>query len=143
MMKENWAGSIPAPKRAAGRLTPFRLGAHCYTWGLFLVLLAFAVPRAESIFLDFGVPLPRLTNLVVGASHVVARSFPPVVAIPSLLLLLLGADWLILNAQSERGEEGWALAWSMLMFASPLFLIGLTVVALVIPFLTITTRLSG
>jgi len=68
---------------------------------------------------------------------------PPVVAIAVLLLVLLGADWLMLNAQSERGEEGWSLAWSMLMFASPLLLIALTLGALVLPLLSITTRLSG
>ena len=77
------------------------------------------------------------------ASHAVAWDLPPMVSIPSLLLILLGADWWVLNGQSESGEEGWALAWSMLMFASPLVLIVLMVIALVLPFFTITIRLSG
>jgi hypothetical protein len=143
MLKEDMSEFFPAPKRAAGRLTPFRLIAHCYVWGLFLLIMAFVVPRVEGIFADFGVPLPRLTILAIGASHLVLWASSPVVTIPLLLLILLGADWLMLNAQSERGEEGWALAWSMLMFACPLLLIALTLVAFVLPFFTITTRLSG
>jgi type II secretory pathway component PulF len=96
-----------------------------------------------AIFKDFGVPLPRLTNLVIQASHVVNWAWSPVVAILLVLLVLLGADWLMLNAQSERGEEGWAMAWSMLMFVCPLLLIALTLLALFLPLLTIMTRLSG
>ena len=143
MLKEDLSDFFPALKRSKGRLTPFRLITHCYVWGLFLVILAFVVPRVEVIFADFGVPLPRLTILVIRASHLVNWASPPAVAISLLLLVLLGEDWLMLNAQSERGEEGWSLAWSMLMFASPLLLIGLTLVALVLPLLSITTRLSG
>ena len=143
MLKEELSDSFPALKRSKGRLTPFRLIAHCYVWGLFLVILAFVVPRVEVIYADFGIPLPRLTILVIRASHLVNWASPPAVAISLLLLVLLGADWLMLNAQSERGEEGWSLAWSMFMFASPLLLIALTLVALVLPLLSITTRLSG
>jgi hypothetical protein len=134
---------FPAPRRAAGRLTPVRLVAHCYVWGLFLLLLAFLVPRIEAIFKDFGVPLPRLTSLVIKASDLVSRESPPVVSVTLLLLILLGTDWLMLDARAKRGDEGRAMAWSMLMFASPLLLIALTLAALFLPFLTIMTRLSG
>jgi type II secretory pathway component PulF len=142
-LNEDLSDYLQTPRRAEGHLTPFRLVAHCYVWGLFLLLLAFLVPRIEAIFADFGVPLPKLTRLVLRASHLVSSESPPVVAITSLLLILLGADWLMLDAQSKRGDEGWAMAWSMLMLASPLLLIALTLVALFLPVLTTMTRLSG
>ena len=141
-MKEHLPSLFPAPESADSHRTRFRLVAHCYVWGLFLVLLAFAVPRVEETFANFGIPLPRLTTLVFRASQVV-EELSPIIAIPSLLLILLGVDWLMMNAPSKRGEEGWLLAWSMLMFASPLFLIALAVTAPVLPFFTITTHLSG
>ena len=74
--------------------------------------------------------------MVIRASHLV-------VAHASLLLVLLGADWLMLNAQSERGEAGLSRAWSVLMLVSSLLLIALTLVALVLPLFTIMARLSG
>jgi hypothetical protein len=127
---------------AERRLTPFRVGAHGYIWGLFLFFLGFAAPSVEGIFATYGLPLPRLTNLLFGASHMISWPFPAVVTIPSLLLALLSIDWLVLTAHSERAEEGIALAWSMLMFVCPLCLIALTVLALVLPLLSIL-RLSG
>jgi hypothetical protein len=142
MLKEDLSGFVPVPARAEGNLPPFRLIAHCIAWGLFLVLLAFVVPRVEAIFLDFGIPLPRPTLLVIGASHWVMWALTPVVAIPALLLLL-GADWLMLNARSGRAQAGLLQAWSVLMLASPLLLIALTLVGLVLPLLTIMTRLNG
>ena len=143
MLKEELSDSFPARKEIEGASDSLPNDCHGYVWGLFLVILAFVVPRVEVIYADFGIPLPRLTILVIRASHLVNWASPPAVAISLLLLVLLGADWLMLNAQSERGEEGWSLAWSMFMFASPLLLIGLTLVALVLPLLSFTTRLSG
>jgi hypothetical protein len=50
---------------------------------------------------------------------------------------------LILNIRPERGEAGLARTWSALMLASPLLLIALTLAVLVLPLLTILTRLIG
>jgi hypothetical protein len=116
---------------------------HAYTWGLFLSFLAIAVPRAGEFFVAYNVPLPRLTELVLGASGLVSGVLHPIVTLPLLLVILLGADWLMLSQLSRRGEEGWALAWSMLMFSLPILLIVFTVITLLIPFLSITTRISG
>jgi hypothetical protein len=107
------------------------------------VLLALVVPRVEAIFLDFGVPLPRPTLLLIRASHLVSWASTPLLVIPSLLLVLLGLDWLILNIRPERGKAGLAGTWSALMFASPVLLIALTLAALVLPLLTILARLIG
>ena len=133
----------PSSQRAEETPSPFGLIAHCIAWGLFLVLLALIVPRIEAIFLDFGIPLPRLTLLLIRASHLVSWASTPLVALPTLLLVLLGVDWLILNIRPERGEAGLARTWSALMLASPLLLIALALAALVSPLLTILTDLVG
>jgi type II secretory pathway component PulF len=117
-------------------VTSYGLTVHRVAWGLLVALFAFVVPRAEAIFADFDSPLPRLTVLVIRASHWV-------VPFASLVLGLLGADWLIMNARSERDGAGLVRAWSVLMFALPLLLIALTLTALVLPLLSIMTTLSG
>jgi type II secretory pathway component PulF len=127
---------VPAPKRAQGSLTRFGLIAHGIAWGLLLVLFVFVVPRIETNFIDFGVPLPQVTNLAIRASHMV-------VALGSLTVVVLGTDWLMWNAQSGRGESELSRAWFVLMLAAPLLGIALTLVALALPFFTIMPRLSG
>jgi hypothetical protein len=141
MSKDDISDFIPAPRIAGVSLTRCRVIAHSYPWGFTLAILAFLIPTAQQIFSDCGVPLPWLTVHVFRTSQLVIS--PPVVAIPALLLAILCGDWLVLKARSDRGEEGQALAWSMLMFALPLLLIAMMVVAIVLPFLTITTQLSG
>ena len=143
MSKDDISDFIPAPRIAGGSVTLFRVIAHSYPWGFFVGILAFVIPMAEEMFCDFGVPLPWLTFHVFRTSHLVTWASPPVVAFPALLLAILCGDWLVLKARSDRGDEGQALAWSMLMFALPLLLIAMMVLAIVLPFLTITTHLSG
>jgi hypothetical protein len=134
---------VPDPSLPRRRLTDVRSLAHGYVWGLYLLLLGFVVPKVEAILRDFNIPLPRFTKLVFGASHLLSWPIPPLISIPVLLLILLGADWWLMDDDSKRGAEGWSLAWSMLMFALPWLLFAATIVALGIPFLTITWRLSG
>jgi hypothetical protein len=143
MLNKNGLDERSDPMTAERRQTPFRVGAHCYLWALFLFFLGFAAPIVEGIFANYGVPLPRLTNLVFGVSHVVAWPVPAIITIPSLLLALLCVDWLVLTENTRRGEEGLAMAWSMILFACPLFLIALSVLGMILPLLSITTGLSG
>jgi len=95
-----------------------------------------AVPRAASIFADYGIPLPRQTSFLFRGSY---RAF----ALVAVLLVLLGVDWLMLEALSRRGKVTFSQAWPALILISPLLLIVWTLVALVLPFLTIMPRLSG
>lgn len=142
-------GNLPSPDEysapvpATGTRNFAIVLAHGYPWGLFLALLALGIPSAESIFRDFGVPLPRMTAWVFGASHLLNGPAPAFVAVPVVLLLVLFADWLLLNARCRRGEEGTILAIFILMFGLPLVLTLLTLGSLWLPFLTITHRLSG
>jgi type II secretory pathway component PulF len=132
----------PVPELRAGRLTAWHVIA-CYLWAILLLILAFVVPRAEAIFRDFGVPLPRVTGLVFDLSHLVSRASLPVVGLIVLLLVLAGPDWLARNARSKRGREEWPLAWSAILFVLPMLLLALAVWSVVAPFLTIMRGLSG
>ena len=77
--------------------TPFRLFIHGIAWGLFLLLFALGVPRIEMVFNEYDIPLPRLTNVVFRASHAQTVFI-------SLILVLAGADWFVLEKLSKRGD---------------------------------------
>lgn len=99
------------------------------------------VPRLEAIFLDFGVPLPTITNLFLGASHAVVRhalvtfaALATLYAIDVTVLRHLALD----RFHPERATL-WGLFWSIVL----LLLIPAAVFAFVLPFLSITTSLSS
>ncbi len=136
MSRDDLADIVPSPKKEARGFTRIWGIAHGIAWGLLLLLLGFGVPRVEVIFKDFNVDLPGVTVLVIRASHLVVGFVP-------LLLVLLGADWFLLDVLSRRGEVRPARAWSVLMLVCPLLLIALALVALVQPSWTIMTHLNG
>jgi type II secretory pathway component PulF len=109
---------------------------HGFAWGLFLALLTGGVPRIETIFADFGVPLPHATIMVIRASHMG-------IVLASSILAILGVDWFVLRLFSKQGDVERSQSWSTLMIATPLVMSIVTVVTLGLPFLTIMTHLSG
>jgi hypothetical protein len=139
-MNDDLSDSLLSARKAPGGSTLLLRLACDIAWGLLLMLLLFVVPRVEVIFQDFGVPLPRVAGLVIRASHLVQIHL---VVVAPLLVVLLGADWLIRDALFPPGEAGVSRAWSLLMLAAPLILIALVLVALGLPLLNIDHRLSG
>ena len=77
--------------------TPGRLVVHSMAWGLLLALLTLAIPRAEAIFADFGIPVPRITASLFRASRLA-------IAWPWLIVIPLLADWFVLDALSGRDD---------------------------------------
>jgi type II secretory pathway component PulF len=136
MLDEDLQDGTPPRKSAVSRSTRFRLIVHGIAWGVLLALLAFGVPRVETVFADFGVPLPDVTILVIQASH-------RIVASVLLTLLLLVADGLVLDAFRRRGDFQRARSWSLLMIATPLSMVAVMLWALLLPMLTCMPRLSG
>jgi protein transport protein HofC len=67
-------------------------------------LFYFVVPKLEAIFADFGVPLPAITVLTLGAMHTVAAFWPVV-----LLLLLVQVGLLLLVSATGLGVYPWDL----------------------------------
>jgi type II secretory pathway component PulF len=124
------------PKARETRSARFWLIARGIAWGVFLGILFFAVPRVEAIFADYNFPLPTQTSLLFRAWH---RPFAVVV-----LLVLIGTDWLALEALSRREKCVFFHAWPALRLICPLLLITWITVVLILPFLTVCRlRLSG
>ena len=52
-------------------------------------ILYFIIPKFESIFKDFGVPLPQMTIVLIKASHVVIEYFWAVLLAPVLIWIII------------------------------------------------------
>jgi hypothetical protein len=109
---------------------------HVIVCGVYLSLCWFAVPRLEAISSDFAIPLPELTIRVLQASHLAG-------VLSALILLLLVANWFVLDAPSRGGDGEATQCWSVLMLVVPLLAIALTLAALILPVFTIDCCLSG
>jgi type IV pilus assembly protein PilC len=73
-------------------------------------LLVFFIPRFQKIFQGFGASLPLITQIILGASHVV-RSYGLIVAAGLVMGALLFRNWLT----SEKGRR----VWEALMLRAP------------------------
>jgi hypothetical protein len=126
---------------------PFRKAARswaAYHTILGVAWLAFAclsIPRLEAILMDFGAALPTLTVVAIKASHFVIKYFY-VIVVP--LAAAIGLDVVVLD-QLSAGKDGsgplraWGLGLTLLLAA---LLVG-SVGAMILPMVTILTRLSG
>ncbi len=70
--------------------------------GVLVFLLTFFIPRFQSIFKGFGASLPLLTQMIIGASHVL-RTYGPFVAVALGLLIFFVRTWFV----SEKGRRVW------------------------------------
>ncbi len=132
----DFADFTPIPAKGAARSPRRWLIAHAVAWGAWLIVLTVVERKFEAIFQDFGVDLPGMTVLVIKVGHTGMLLAP-------LLLIVLGADWVVLNTMDRRGEARGHRAWAIAMLIAPLLLFGATIVALVIPLISLETRLSG
>ena len=65
-------------------------------------LLVFFIPRFQLIFTGFGAKLPLLTQMIVGASHVL-RSYGPFLLLGLVITGFMIRTWLV----SEQGKRAW------------------------------------
>jgi type II secretory pathway component PulF len=79
--------------------------------GVLIFLLTFFIPRFQTIFSGFGASLPWLTQVIIGASHVV-RSYGPFVLVGLALLVFFVRSWFV----SEKGRR----TWEGLMLKAPI-----------------------
>jgi type II secretory pathway component PulF len=70
--------------------------------GVVIFLLTFFIPRFQSIFSGFGASLPLITQLIIGASHVV-RSYGLLVLIGLAVVGYFIRTWVV----SENGRRTW------------------------------------
>ncbi len=130
------ADFVAPPEKGMARSSRRWLMAHGVAWGLLMVVLVGVVRKFEPIFQDFGVDLPGMTVVVIKAAHLGILLVP-------LFLILMGADWAVLNALDRRGQARRYRAWAIAMLIATLLLLGATIVALVMPLISLQTRLSG
>jgi type II secretory pathway component PulF len=142
MSKDDPPDAGQAGKIVERRFTRYRLVAHAIAWGLCLGVFVFVVPTIEAIFNDFNLPLPRKTIFVISSAHWIIRHQRSIVV--GLILVLPAAEWLMLLARSEHGGTDLSWRWSVLMFATPLVVTALTLIALGLPlFCLCNLRLTG
>ena len=110
--------------------------AHGIAWAICLGLFIVGVREIDSILKDYNFPLPRAAVFVIWAAH-------QVIALIFLILVLFGVDWFVLESLSRRGEIDLSQTWSTLVFATPMVLIALVLIALSLPFFMIDFGLSG
>jgi type II secretory pathway component PulF len=70
--------------------------------GVLTFLMVFFIPRFQKIFAGFGGDLPLITQIIVGASHVM-RSYGLFVAVGIAIVVLLLRNWF----GSEKGRRVW------------------------------------
>lgn len=79
--------------------------------GVLTFLMVFFIPRFQKIFAGFGGDLPLITQIIVGASHVI-RSYGLFVAIGVIVGGLLLRNWF----SSEKGKR----IWETILLKTPL-----------------------
>ncbi len=88
MAASSRSSQLPIWTAIASRLA-YLLAMLLIIQSIFGFMLYFIVPKFESIFKDFGVPLPQPTILLIEGSHFLIKYFFIWAWIPLLLLLLL------------------------------------------------------
>ncbi len=110
-------------------------------WGSMLALLAFVVPKFETIFKDFGVDLGRMTSLSIHASHLLVDYlyvFAP------LALVVVGLDaWHRDALQRRKGDPRPGLAWSLATLGFPLAVVVGSILGLGWSLIILQLRLRG
>jgi type II secretory pathway component PulF len=100
-------------------------------WSLFVF-----VPTHEKIFKDFGVRLPRITLAVINLSEWFTSYW--YVAIPALF----GGDFAALFALHRASKTRWMTAWGVAVCLGAVLMIGLTLVAVIVPMNELTKNLN-
>jgi type II secretory pathway component PulF len=83
--------------------------------GVLIVLLTFFIPKFQSVFNSLHGNLPMITQIIIGASHVI-RSYGLVVGVALLGVVLLVRNWFL----SENGRRVWELVLLRAPLVGPL-----------------------
>lgn len=79
--------------------------------GVLIVLLTFFIPKFQSVFNSLHGNLPLITQIIIGASHVI-RSYGLIVGAAVVAIVLLVRNWFL----SEKGRR----VWETVLLRSPL-----------------------
>lgn len=127
-------------RRARSLARTILFGAfHGLAWMVLLWLMVQRVPDFANIFVDFEVEIPTLTRWVVSVSFFSIRycSF----LLPAVILLCL-VNTAVLRVLSVRpGAALLRWSWMGFMFLVPAVLIAVTLVAMFVPLVSLTSSL--
>jgi type II secretory pathway component PulF len=101
-----------------------------------LWLLLKLVPGYEKVFKDFAAKLPHMTILVIDLSALFVRFW--YVLVPGLC----AGDIAIMVALNHSGHARLMTTWGVLVWLGEMLLIGLIVIAVMVPMVDSTMRLS-
>lgn len=102
-----------------------------------LWLLLKLVPQYQKIFKDFNAKLPEMTIVVIHLSRFVGMYW--YLLVPGLGL----ADFVVVFSLHRAGRTGLMTAWGVLVLLVGMLLIGLVLLATIVPLDSLITNLSG
>jgi len=79
--------------------------------GVLVVLLTFFIPKFQTVFNSLHGNLPLITQIIIGASHVI-RSYGLIVAVVIVAIVLMVRNWFV----SEKGRR----VWETILLRAPL-----------------------
>jgi type II secretory pathway component PulF len=79
--------------------------------GVLIVLLTFFIPKFQAVFNSLHGNLPLITQIIIGASHVI-RSYGLIVGAAVVAIVLLVRNWFV----SEKGRR----VWELILLKAPL-----------------------
>ncbi len=79
--------------------------------GVLVVLLTFFIPKFQAVFNSLHGNLPLITQIIIGASHVI-RSYGLIVGAAIVAIVLLVRNWFV----SEKGRR----VWELILLKAPL-----------------------
>ncbi|MEI8373075.1 MAG: hypothetical protein WCJ35_09625 [Planctomycetota bacterium] len=112
------------------------LALHAVCGVIILYLLFKLVPEHEKIFKDFNMKLPDMTIMAINLSALFARYW--FVLVPGMS----AADIAIMVALNRTGRTGLMTAWGVLVWMVEMLLIGLIMMAVMVPMNDLIMRLS-
>jgi type II secretory pathway component PulF len=79
--------------------------------GVLVVLLTFFIPKFQTVFNSLHGNLPLITQIIIGASHVI-RSYGLIVAVVIVVVVMMVRNWFV----SEKGRR----VWETILLRAPL-----------------------
>ena len=126
-------------KRSPARMT-FLLVLHAVCGAAILWLLLKLVPHYEKIFKDFNAKLPDITLMVINVAKFFGWYW--FLLVPGMASLAAG-DIAIMFILNRLGRIRLMTVWGVLVWVAEMLLIGLILVAVMVPFNELMMNLSG
>src|SRR5882724_3874442 len=130
-----------APLRSALWGAVVHVSCHLFLWLLFVAVLVFYVPSRQRIFVDFKFKVPDMTIQILDLSNWMTEYWFFLMPFLILILLIVDAPIYFLCRVRLR-SRALSRLWSAFMILVPLAGLGITFLALLLPYLKVLEGLS-